>query len=117
MLLVVTALLLCHGFFGSLHLFNVGLSAGQAGAAETTASGMSFADEGAEREGSTDQITDREYYALVVVLILGLFVSLLQRTRYSCRVAPWPRSVSPRCLHVAYPVQAPTKSLLQVFRL
>lgn len=111
--LVVVATLLCHGFFGALHLF----PDGQVPATEVAAQGSPFAGAGDAHEESAVQSADKEYFAVLVMLVL--FLGLLLR-----RSGPWhghaaPRSYfSPRTrLRVPHPARGPTAPLLQVFRL
>lgn len=112
-LLVAVALLLCHGFFGALHLF----PEGRVPATEVVTQGSPFAGAGDAYEESAIQPADKEYFAVLVLLVLFLGL-LLQRT------GPWREQAAPRSyfslrtrLRVSHPAQDPTAPLLQVFRL
>lgn len=115
-LLVVIALLLCHGFFGALHLLpaNRGPAPEIAAAQEATVAGA-----GSTHEDPAVPSVGKEYFAVLVVLLLGLFLRPLLR-----RIGPWCRRAAPRTysglrtrLRVAHPARGPTGPLLQVFRL
>lgn len=115
-LLVAVALLLCHGFFGTLHLFPADRVPAPelAAAQEATLAGA-----GSTHEEPAARSVGEEYFAVLVVLLLGLFLGLLLR-----RIGPWCRRAAPlqysglrARLRVAYPARGPTGPLLQVFRL
>lgn len=115
-LLVAVALLMCHGFFGALHLFPTdrGPTSEVAAAQEANLAGARSAHE----DPAVPPVGD-EYFAVLVVLLLGLFLDpLLLRT------GPWSVRGAPRTyfglrarLWVAYPARGPTGALFQVFRL
>ena len=115
-LIVAVALLLCHGFFGVLHLFPADRGPAPEWAAAQEAP---FVGAGTTHEDSATQSMGEEYFAVLVVLLLGLFLGpLLRRTDPWCgRVAPRTRSALRIRLRVAHPARGPTGSLLQVFRL
>jgi hypothetical protein len=115
-LLVAVALLLCHGFFGALHLFPAdrGPTPELAVAQEATLAGA-----GSAHEDPAVPSVGEEYFAVLVVLLLGLVLGLLPR-----RICPWCGRPAPRTysglrtrLRVAHPARGPTGPLLQVFRL
>ena len=115
-LLVAVALLLCHGFFGSLHLFPADRSPVPEVAAAQEAV---FAGAGSAHEDSAIESVGEEYFAVLVVLLLGSFLGpLLRRIDPWCdRAAPRTHSVLRARLRVAHPARGPTRPLLQVFRL
>ena len=115
-LLVAVTLLLCHGFFGAMHLLpaNRGPALEVAPAQEAT---LTVA--GSEHEDPAVGSVGKEYFAVLVVLLLGLFLGpLLRRIGSWCaRVALRPNSGRRVHVQVAYPARGPTGPLLQVFRL
>lgn len=115
-LLVAFALLLCHGFFGALHLFPADrVSAPELAAAQESP----LAGVGSTHEDPVAGSVGEEYFAVLVVLLLGLlFAPSLQKTGPWCGRAA-PRTYLGLCarLRVAHPARGPTGPLLQVFRL
>lgn len=112
-LLTVVALLLCHGFFGALHLF----PDGQVAVTEVAAEGSPLTGAGDAHDEPAVQSAGKEYFAVLVVLVL--FLGLLLRGIEAWRGVPAPRpyfSLRTR-LRVPHPARGPTAPLLQVFRL
>ena len=115
-LLVAVTLLLCHGYFGGMHLLPVhqdpAPEVAPAQEAALTVAGSKHEDPAVGSEG-------KEYFAVLVVMLLGVFfVPLRWRTGpWYARVAPLPYSGRRVCAWVAYPARGPTGPLLQVFRL
>ena len=112
--LLVCALLFCHGVFGSLHLlcYPPQCIGGAEHAAEHHAGAV-----GDSHEHSADHATSSGYFAVLVGL-LGLLLGLLPkgsplRIRLEAR---WPvvHRLVPAVMH---PPPAPTPLILQVFRL
>lgn len=115
-LLVAVALLLCHGFFGAFHLFPTDQAPAPeiAAAQEATVVGV-----GSTHEDPAVPSVGEEYFAVLVVLLLGLFLGpLLKRTGPWCGHAATRTCSGLRArLRVAHPARGPTGPLLQVFRL
>jgi hypothetical protein len=113
-LLLVGALLLCHGVFGALHL--VCYPPQCAGDTEHAAEHHSGVMGGAH-EHSADHGTSAGYFAVLAGL-LGLLLGLLSK-RGPLRItlaAPWPAVVG-LVPAVSHPPPTPTPLTLQVFRL
>jgi len=109
-LFLVGALLLCHGVFGTLHL--VCYSPECAGDAEHQAAAGAV---GNSHEHPVDHATGTEYFALVVVGLLGLLLGLL-REGTPLRIRWY--AVLRRVLAVLFhPPPTLTPLVLQVFRL
>ncbi len=115
-LLVAVGLLWCHGFYGAMHL----LPADQAPMAESPAAQeATLAGSGSAHEDPVVQSVGEEYFAVLVVLLLGLFLRpLLRRADFWCwRTAPQTYFRLRNCLRVTHLAGDPTLPLLQVFRL
>jgi hypothetical protein len=114
--IVTFALLLCHGIFGALHLFPADRGPAPEWAAAQEAP---FVGAGSAHEDSAAPSAGEEYFAVLVVLLLGSFLGpLLRSTDPWCdHASPRTRSVLRTHLRVAHPARGPTKPLLQVFRL
>jgi hypothetical protein len=116
--LLVGALLLCHGAFGALHL--VCYPPQCAGDAEHAAHHqLAAGGVGDSHEHSADHGTSTEYFAVLVVGFLGLLLGLLSKgTPLRISVAArWP-AVLRRVPAVLFrPPPTPTPQTLQVFRL
>jgi hypothetical protein len=115
-LLLVGALLLCHGVFGALHLVcNPPVCAG---AIENTAEHHPAARaEAGAHEHPAGHETDPEYFA-VVASLLGLLLSLVPKgTPSRVRLGMRGPSALRWASAVVQPPLAPTLPVLQVFRL
>lgn len=115
-LLVAVALLLCHGFLGAFHLFPTDETPGSEIAAAHEAV---LGEAGTAHEDLGTHSVGEEYFAVLVVLLLGLFLGPLLR-----RSSPWyghavplPYAVPRIRRRVMHPARGPTGALLQVFRL
>jgi len=115
-LLLVGALLLCHGIFGALHLVcDVPECAGGAehAAEHQPAAGTA----GDTHEHPAGHATSTEYFALVAGLLGLLLRLLLKGTPLRIRLdMRWP-AVLRRVLAVFRPPPTPTPLILQAFRL
>jgi hypothetical protein len=115
--LLVGTLLLCHGVFGAVHLVCYPPEcAGDAGHAAEHQHAVGAA--GDAHQHPAGHGTSSEYFAVLVVGLLGLLLSLLPqgaRLRIGLRIR-WP-GVLRRVPTVLRPPPTPTPLLLQVFRL
>ena len=115
-LLLVGALFLCHGVFGSLHLVCVSPECGD-GVAHATEYHSAVGMAGDTHEHPAGHATSTEYLAVIVGL-LGLLVSMLCNRMW---LEVWrglrPAAVVRWAPTVFRPSRAPTSSVLQVFRL
>jgi hypothetical protein len=115
--LLIGTLLLCHGVFGALHL--VCYSPECVGDPEHAAEHQAAADAvGGMHEHPADHGTSTGYFAVLVVVLLGLLLGLLPNGA-PLRIAlgtHWP-VVLRRVPAVFRPPPTPTPLTLQVFRL
>jgi hypothetical protein len=118
-LLLVGALLLCHGVFGALHLVCDPLELCAGGAEHTEEHQPAAEAAGGTHEHPTGHATGTAYFAVVIIVgLLGLLLRLLSkgdrlRTGLGRRWPPMLRRASV----VFRPPRAPTSPVLQVFRL
>lgn len=103
-------------FLGAFHLFPVDQTPAPKMAA---AHELILGEAGSTQEDSVVQSVGEEYFAVLVVLLLGLFLGPLLR-----RTGPWYGCAAPRTcsglrtrLRGAHPARGPVGPLLQVFRL
>ena len=116
-LLLIGALLLCHGIFGCLHLI-CDLPECADGAEHAAQHQHVAGAEGAVHEHSADHATGTEYFAVVVVGLLGLLSRLLLAATPLRTKNGTPRFFQPwRAPLVSRPLPTPTLHVLQVFRL
>ena len=107
-LLVVVALLFCHGAFGYAHQ----LPTSDSHAAHTTVAHQSGPDQGAGQAHSGGA-----YFAAFLALFFGTFLLLCGRVLASARLPAPVVEYRGRRAGIPYPPRGPTLPFLQVFRL
>ena len=118
-LLLLGAVLLCHGFFGASHqIHNTSKADALPVTGHASHAGMQEADEGRSTGVHGDLGLDAMAYAAVLLaLSLGALLWLLgsARARIAILVRPPAGGRFPRLVH--HPARGPTPAVLQVFRL
>jgi hypothetical protein len=114
-LLLVGAVLACHGVFGALHLCSShqGLIYQEHGHSSAEKGGMDAHD-----EHSPCHLLGADYFAVLLMAFLGLALGLLLKGARSWIGIVAPLVVGRRFMPVVlYPPRGPTLLILQVFRL